>query len=115
MLTKLQEKIPSTRGSEEDQTSNTESRRTVSPTHYQLSCSGPTSDFKTETPVATLLSAWCQKVSAGADRLCIRLDTSLISNFYPSVAAHAAVKADPSKKYTLCVAGMISYQQTILL
>ena len=35
------EKIPSNRGSEEDQTHDAASHRTASPTHYQLSYSGP--------------------------------------------------------------------------
>ena len=35
-------KIPSTGGSQEDQTHDTALCRTVSPTHYRLSCAGPT-------------------------------------------------------------------------
>ena len=43
-------KIPSTESSEEVQTYNAASRRTASPTHYQLSYSGPHADKWTGMP-----------------------------------------------------------------
>ena len=70
-----------------------------------FSGSSHTSDLKIGTPVATLPSAWCYRVSAGTgwpgvSILWLDEMESLICNFYLSVAARKIVRADPSLRYS---------------
>ena len=69
-----------------------------------------TSDLKIGTPVATLPSAWCYRVSTGTGRpgvsiLWLGEVKSWICNFFLSVAARKIVWADPSLRYTSMLLG----------
>ena len=69
-----------------------------------------TSDSKIGTPVATLPGAWRYRVSAGTGWPGVSIlwpgeVESLIRSFYPSVAAHKLVSADPSPRYTCMLLG----------
>ena len=71
-----------------------------------FSGSSHTSDFKIDTPVATLPGAWRYGVSAGTGRpgvsiLWLGEMESVICSFYLSVAARKIVCADPSLRYLL--------------
>ena len=75
-----------------------------------FSGSSHTSNLKTGTPVATLPSAWCCRVSAGTgwpgvSILWLGEMESLVCNFCLSVAAHKLVWADPSLRYTCMLLG----------
>ena len=67
--------------------------------------------------MATLPGAWCYRVSTGTGGPSVSIlwpgeVESLICNLYLSVAARKIVWAGPSLRYTRCVAGMLSNQQT---
>ena len=77
---------------------------------HDFSGSSHTSDFKIDTPVASLSGVWRYMVSAGTGRpgvSILRLGEveSWICNFYLSVAARKIVCADTSLRYTSMLLG----------